>query len=249
MSQNLQISVVIPALNEETTIADVVRAVAADDPAEILVIDADSHDHTASRARDAGAQVLNWREILPDIPPRPGKGESLWRGVAVARGDVVVFVDADLENPRPGMVRALAAPLADPQVHLVKADYERMFHGRPSGGGRVTELCAKPILGVLYPELAHIPQPLAGEYALRRSVAWRLPFVGGYGVEAGLLIDIARRYGPGAVTSVKLGPRAHRNRPVAELAPMASIVAATLIDRQSVAERPPLSEIRGDSPC
>ncbi|MCF4006896.1 glucosyl-3-phosphoglycerate synthase [Corynebacterium uropygiale] len=249
MSAPGTVSVVIPALNEEATVADVVRAVAADAPTEILVIDADSTDHTAERAREAGATVLNWRSILPGIPPRPGKGESLWRGVAAARGEAIVFVDADLENPQPDMVSRLAAPLADPCVHLVKASYTRMFEGQPSGGGRVTELCAKPIMALLYPELSHIPQPLAGEYAVRRSVARRVPFVEGYGVEAGLLVDVARRWGPGAIRSVELGPRAHRNRPLEELSPMAEIVAATLIDRQSVSERPPLSEIQGDSPC
>ncbi|NLA56711.1 MAG: glucosyl-3-phosphoglycerate synthase [Corynebacterium humireducens] len=231
----MRVSVVIPALNEEATVAGVVAAVRADGPHEILVIDADSTDATAREARDAGATVLNWREILPHIPTRPGKGESLWRGVAAATGDVVVFVDADLRQPAPGMVRALSAPFSDPGVHLVKADYRRTFRGEPTGGGRVTELTAKPLLRALFPELGHINQPLAGEYALRRATALELPFTAGYGVEAGLLVDVARRHGPAAVTQVDLGVRRHRNRPLAELGPMADVVARTLLDRAGVA--------------
>lgn len=243
----MKISVVIPALNEETTVAGVVAAALADAPAEVLVIDADSGDDTAAVARDAGATVLSWREILPGIEPQPGKGESLWRGVAAATGDVVVFIDADLTHPRAGMVAALAAPFQDPAVQLVKADYLRSLNGRPSGGGRVTELTARPLLRLLFPQLAHIRQPLAGEYAIRRDTALELPFVAGYGVEAGLLIDIAAQSGPAAVSQVDLGVRHHRNRPLHELSPMAEVVAATILSRAggaAVAQRPALSSIK-----
>lgn len=189
------ISVVIPALNEERTVADVVRACLADEPLEVIVIDADSTDETAARAAAAGARVCNWREVLEE-EPQPGKGESLWRGVAAARGEVVVFIDADLESARPGMVTALTEPFVDPHVQLVKARYARSLNGQPTGGGRVTELSAKPLLRMFFPELAHIDQPLGGEYAIRRETALGLPFVAGYGVEAGLLIDVAKRYAP-----------------------------------------------------
>lgn len=239
---------VIPALNEEATVADVVRAVLRDSPDEVLVIDADSTDRTADLAAGAGATVLNWREILPEIPTRPGKGESLWRGVAAATGDVVVFIDADLQQPGGGMVAALVEPLADPAVHLVKADYRRTIDGRPTGGGRVTELTAKPLLRALFPALAHISQPLAGEYAIRRSTALELPFNAGYGVEAGLLVDVADRHGPTSVRQVDLGIRRHRNRPLEELGPMADVVAATLLAKAGVGDggvgkRPALSGI------
>lgn len=237
------VSVVIPALNEERTVAHVVRACLADDPLEVIVIDADSSDETAAEAQAAGAQVLNWREILPE-EPRPGKGESLWRGVAAAEGDVVVFIDADLESAAPGMVTALSEPFVDPHVQLVKARYARSLNGKPTGGGRVTELTAKPLLRQFFPELAHIDQPLGGEYALRRVAAMELPFVEGYGVEAGLLIDVAKRYGPYALAEVDLGTRTHRNRPLEELAPMADVVARTILSRagvvEPVAQRPPL---------
>lgn len=236
----MSVSVIIPALNEEGTVADVVRACLADEPLEVLVIDADSTDATASRAAAAGAEVRNWRDILPE-KPRPGKGESLWRGVAAAKGDIVVFVDADLESAAPGMVSALAAPFADPAVEMVKARYRRSLNGQPTGGGRVTELTAKPLIKQFFPELAHIDQPLGGEYALRRATALELPFVEGYGVEAGLMVDVGKR---GIVAQVDLGTRVHRNRPLHELAPMAEVVARTLLARAGVlapvAQRPPL---------
>ena len=187
--------------------------------------------------------MLNWREILPE-EPRPGKGESLWRGVAAAEGDIVVFIDADLESAAAGMVSALTEPFIDPHIQMVKARYQRSFHGSPTGGGRVTELTAKPLLRQFFPELAHIDQPLGGEYALRRAAAMELPFVDGYGVEAGLLVDVAKRYGPHAVAEVDLGTRAHRNRPLEELAPMADVVASTILSRAgvigAVPQRPPL---------
>lgn len=237
------ISVVIPALDEERTVAHVVRACLADEPLEVIVIDADSTDETAARAAAAGARVCNWREILEE-EPRPGKGESLWRGVAAARGEVVVFIDADLESARPGMVTALSEPFVDPHVQMVKARYARSLNGQPTGGGRVTELSAKPLLRVFFPELGHIDQPLGGEYAIRREVALGLPFVAGYGVEAGLLIDVFERFGPYAIAEVDLGTRAHRNRPLEELSPMADVVARTILSRAGVvgpvAQRSPL---------
>lgn len=238
------VSVIIPALNEAPTVAGVVCAVLADNPHEVIVIDADSTDDTAHKAREAGATVVNWREILPGVPPRPGKGESLWRGVAAATGDIVVFVDADLTSMRAGMIRALVAPFEDPGIHLVKADYARTYGDAPTGGGRVTELTAKPLLRLLFPELSHIRQPLGGEYAIRRSTARRLPFVGGYGVEAGLLIDVASAHGTAAIAQVDLGSRCHSHQPLSALGSMAEVVAATILQRSGrdvpISQRNPL---------
>ena len=203
---------------------------------EVIVIDSDSTDATAARADAAGARVVNWRDVDPR-EPWPGKGEALWRGVRAARGDVVVFVDADVTSLEPWWVDALAAPLDDDTVHLVKASYTRQ-----GAGGRVTELTAKPLLRALFPSI-RVDQPLAGEYAIRRSTALSLPFVAGYGVEAGLLIDVAKQFGPHAVTQAELSPRTHRNRPLDELAGMADVVTRTILARagavaDEVAERP-----------
>lgn len=235
------VSVVIPALNEEATVGFVARQCLKSCADEVIVIDSQSRDRTAAVAREAGARVVDWRDVDKQ-KPWPGKGEALWRGVKAARGDTVVFIDADVTSLEPGWVDALAAPLADPGVHLVKPSYTRA-----GAGGRVTELTAKPLLRVLFPELGHIEQPLAGEYAIRRATALRLPFVAGYGVEAGLLIDVSRAHGPASITQIALGPREHRNRPLAELGPMADVVAATILGRSGVrfadagevAQRPP----------
>lgn len=238
----MRVSVVIPALNEEATIAHVIRACLADNPLEVLVIDADSTDSTAAEATVAGARVINWREVLPDIPVRPGKGESLWRGVHAAQGDIVVFVDADLESAAPGLVAALAEPFTDASVHLVKPVYRRTFGAEPNGGGRVTELTAKPLLSMFFPQLSHIYQPLGGEYAIRRSIARQLPFVDGYGVEAGLMIDMANFFGADSIAQVHLPPRVHRNRPLHQLAPMAKVVAETIVDRAKLYDADPRVE-------
>lgn len=234
-----QVSVVVPALNESETIGGVIDAIAADNPGEILVIDADSTDATALIAAHHGATVLNWREILSE-EPWPGKGESLWRGVAAARGEIIVFIDADLTDPQPGMVKALTQPLAeDSSLHMVRATYRRTFRGQPTGGGRVTELTARPLLKLLCPQLSHITQPLGGEYAIRRTSAVQVPFVAGYGVEVGLLLDIARRFGPESIVEVDLGVRSHRNKPLAELVPMAEVVAQTILSRTIDDQNPP----------
>lgn len=224
-------SVVIPALNEERTIAEVVESVLADDPLEVIVIDSDSTDQTAREAQRAGATVVNWRDAIPELPPRPGKGEALWRGTACAKGEIVAFVDADLLSPRPHIVRDLVAPFKSPEIYLVKARYRRGIGDQPTGGGRVTELTAKPLLRTFFPALSSIDQPLSGEYALRRSIARELPFTEGYGVEIALLVDICEKWGAQCIAEVDLGDRTHRNRPLSELSPMADIVMRTVLSR------------------
>lgn len=232
----MKVSVVIPALNEEATVAGVVTAARASCASEVIVVDSDSTDNTAAVARDAGATVLNWKDIAPDIPVRPGKGEALWRGVRAATGDVVVFLDADVTTVEPEWVDKLAGEFESKHVQLVKATYRRTLDGVDHGGGRVTELTAKPLLNLLFPEIPALEQPLAGEYAIRRDAALSLPFVAGYGVEVGLLIDIATAYGPNAITQVNLGVKTHRNRPLAQLAGMSDIVARTILNRAGVAD-------------
>lgn len=252
------VSVVLPALNEEATVAAVIESVrpslAAGIVDEIIVVDSDSTDATAEVAVAAGARVVNWADALPGVPTRPGKGEAMWRGVAAARGDVVVFLDADLRDPSPAFVPSLVAPLlADESVRLVKGHYRRDAPG-DVGGGRVTELTARPLLAAFRPDLAVIRQPLSGEYAAWRADLLELPFAPRYGVEIGLLIDVADRWGADSIHEVDLGVRAHRNRPLGQLAPMAVEVSATLLRKIGLEpataadlpdDRPPLRGVLG----
>ncbi len=239
------ISVVLPALNEEDTVESVIESIAplvgglVD---ELIVLDSGSTDDTEIRAIAAGAKVVTREQALPEIAPRPGKGEVLWRSLAATSGDFVVFVDSDLIEPHPMFVPRLLGPLlTEDGVHLVKSFYRRPLKtgnahdasGREgaTGGGRVTELVARPLLAALKPELGCVLQPLGGEYAATRELLTSLPFAPGYGVEIGLLVDTYDRLGLDAIAQVNLGVRAHRNRPLAELGPMSRQVVATLLSR------------------
>jgi glucosyl-3-phosphoglycerate synthase len=174
--------------------------------------------------------------VLPAYGSGPGKGQALWKGVASSAGDLVAFCDADLRDFRPHFITGLLGPLlADQKIAFVKAYYRRPGpEGEPRGGGRVTELVARPLLHVLFPELADVIQPLAGEFAARREVFERLPFVDGYGVDIGLLVDAARSCGVEHLAQVDLGVRTHRNRPLDELGPMATIVLMTALHRAGI---------------
>jgi glucosyl-3-phosphoglycerate synthase len=229
------VSVVLPALNEEGTVGAIVAAIRAelvDEHAlvdELIVIDSGSEDRTTEVALAAGAKVVHRDEILPHLPAARGKGEVLWRSLLVSSGDLVVFLDADLERFRPEIVVGLVGPLlADPSVELVKGLYDRpLAAGRsvlPAGGGRVTELVARPLLNLHWPELAGVVQPLAGEYAARRSLLEQLPFPYGYGVEIALLIDTLQLAGLEAIAQVDLGTRHHRHQDDAALGRMAAQV-------------------------
>jgi glucosyl-3-phosphoglycerate synthase len=236
------ISVVLPALNEEETVAGVIETIApllgglVD---ELIVLDSGSTDDTEIRALAAGARVISREVALPEVAPQPGKGEVLWRSLAVTTGDIVVFVDSDLIDPDPMFVPKLVGPLLTAEgVHLVKGFYRRPLKVSGSedanGGGRVTELVARPLLAALRPELTCLLQPLGGEYAGTRELLTSLPFAPGYGVEVGLLVDTYDRLGLEAIAQVNLGVRAHRNRPLTELAAMSRQVIATLFSRCGV---------------
>ncbi len=236
------ISVVLPALNEEETVGTVVETIAplvgglVD---ELIVLDSGSTDDTEIRALAAGARVISREAALPDLPPQPGKGEVLWRSLAATTGDIVVFVDSDLIDPDPMFVPKLVGPLLTTEgVHLVKGYYRHPLKvsGREdaNGGGRVTELVARPLLAALRPELNCLMQPLGGEYAGTRELLTSVPFAPGYGVEIGLLIDTYDRLGLDAIAQVNLGVRVHRNRPLTELATMSRQVIATLLSRCGV---------------
>jgi glucosyl-3-phosphoglycerate synthase len=233
-----RISVVIPARDEERTVGRVVgalrQALLVDTPLvdEIIVIDSDSTDGTARAAERAGGTVHRARDIVPALGSHPGKGEALWKSLLVAQGDLLVFVDADLTRWGPHFVTGLVGPLlAGPpdsgqQVQLVKGFYERVRTGRDGStsteGGRVTELVARPLLSLWWPELAGVVQPLAGEWAARRELMESLTIPVGYGVELSTLLDTFTRHGLGALAQVDLGSRAHRHQADHDLALMAA---------------------------
>lgn len=267
------ISVVLPALNEEETVESVIESISplvdglVD---ELIVLDSGSTDDTEIRAVAAGARVVSREQALPEVPIRPGKGEALWRSLAATSGDIVVFVDSDLIDPHPMFVPWLVGPmLTGDGIHLVKSFYRRPLRGSElsdvgdvggdvsaTGGGRVTELVARPLLAALRPELGCVVQPLGGEYAASRELLTSLPFAPGYGVEIGLLVDTFDRLGLDAIAQVNLGVRAHRNRPLAELGVMSRQIIATLLSRcgipdsgvgltQFVADGPDGSDFQG----
>jgi glucosyl-3-phosphoglycerate synthase len=238
------VSVVIPARNEERTVAGVVgalhQALVSDAPLvdELVVIDSDSTDATARVAAEAGAVVHRAKDIAPELGAYRGKGEALWKSLLVTRGDVVVFVDADLTQWGPHFVTGLLGPLlAEPGVQLVKGFYARVrteADGSVSTeGGRVTELVARPVLTLWWPHLAGVVQPLAGEWAARRSLIESLSIPVGYGVELAALLDTAARHGLNALAQVDLGSRAHKHQANHDLAVMAAELLAVAARRRS----------------
>jgi glucosyl-3-phosphoglycerate synthase len=236
--QRVAVSVCLPARDEAETVGRIVadlrdslvdRVGLVD---EIVVADDHSTDATAAVARDAGARVVSVDDVFPELGPGEGKGEALWKSLAVAEGDLVAWCDADITDFGPRFVLGLVGPLLRwPDVGFVKGFYDRPVGDSAHGGGRVTELVARPVIAAMFPHLASIVQPLSGEYAGRRSLLERLPFVQGYGVDLGLLADIAELEGTEAIAQVDLGTRRHRNRPLDELGPQALAVLQTALRR------------------
>jgi len=259
-----RISVCIPARDEAATVAGVVgpihdELVTAGVVDELLLIDDRSSDSTAAVAAAAGATVMRSGDIVPSAGPSLGKGDVLWRSVAASSGDIIVWLDADLTAFDPAYVLGLVGPLLlHDDVVLVRAVYERALDGIPGEGGRVTELVARPVISALFPHLNHIRQPLGGEYAIRRSAAQELSFEVDYGVEIGLLIDIAERYGVGAIAQVDVGVRTHRNRSLAALREQSRQVLRAALSRTALGSslhvthppRPPALEasVGGEGP-
>jgi glucosyl-3-phosphoglycerate synthase len=257
------VTVLVPARDEAATIAPIVRdlvALRSDGfVQQVLVADHDSTDGTGEAAARLGAEVVRTGEVFPELGPVAGKGDNLWRGLTAARGDIVCFVDADSADFGPHFVHRLVDPLREPGVEYVKGFYRRPWRAgdeiKPTGGGRVTTLMARPLLRRFYPELAWLQQPLAGEMAARRSLFEALPFATGYDLEIGLLIDVYHRVGAAAIRQADLHSRQNRHRPLDELGPMSDAilesVAARLAEEGRLAgvaarrnERPPLAEVR-----
>ncbi|GAA1889240.1 glucosyl-3-phosphoglycerate synthase [Williamsia serinedens] len=233
------VSVVLPALDEEETVGAVVasiRPLLGTLVDELIVLDSGSTDATAERATEAGARVVSREAAVPELTPVAGKGEVLWRSIAATTGDLIAFVDSDLLDPDPMFVPKLLGPLLlDESVQLVKGYYRRPLRTGgaqdPNGGGRVTELVARPLLASLKPDLTSVLQPLGGEYAGTRELLSSVPFAPGYGVEIGLLIDTYDRYGMPGIAQVNLGVRTHRNRPLIELGVMSRQIVGTFMRR------------------
>ncbi|UPT47085.1 glucosyl-3-phosphoglycerate synthase [Streptomyces sp. WAC00303] len=228
------VSVVLPALNEEATVGAIVATIRRELMEkvrlvdELVVIDSGSTDATAAVARAAGARVVHRDAILPRIPALPGKGEVLWRSLLVTSGEIVCFVDADLRDFSADFVSGTVGPLlTDPGVQFVKAMYDRPLGDAAGQGGRVTELVARPLLNLHWPQLAGFVQPLGGEYAVRRSLLERLPFPVGYGVELGLLVDALHTVGLDALGQVDVGVRIHRHQDGQALGRMAAAIYRT----------------------
>ena len=234
------VAVCVPAREEALTVAAVVDPLVALREQEVVdrvvVIDAASRDGTAEIAAAHGAEVHQQDELLPELGPTLGKGDALWRALSVLSADVVCFVDADSDDFGPHFACGLLGPLVvDQSLELVKGAYERPFATaggiEPAGGGRVTELTARPLINRFYPELAGFRQPLAGELAARRALLERLPFTTGYGVEIGLLVDAWRDVGIDALAQVDLGARRNRHQALAALGPMAYVVLGAVCSR------------------
>ncbi|MET9129892.1 glucosyl-3-phosphoglycerate synthase [Streptomyces antibioticus] len=228
------VSVVLPALNEEETVGDIVAIIRHDLMQqvplvdEIVVVDSGSTDRTAQVAAAAGARVVHRDTILPSVPAVPGKGEVLWRSLLVTSGDIVCFIDADLREFSSDFVSGIVGPLlTDPGVDLIKGMYDRPLAGAAGQGGRVTELMARPLLNMHWPQLAGFVQPLGGEYAARRGLLEQLPFPVGYGVELGMLVDALHLVGLDALAQVDVGVRKHRHQDGQALGRMAAAIYRT----------------------
>ncbi|MEM7273637.1 MAG: glucosyl-3-phosphoglycerate synthase [Actinomycetota bacterium] len=234
------VTVAIPARDEAATIGPIVatirRALMEDAPLvdELLVIDDLSTDDTALIAEKAGATVWSSAEILPEHGSG-GKGEALWKSLSVATGDLITWCDADIRNFDERFVVGCIGPmLVDETIGFVKGFYRRPLSEDGEGGGRVTELMARPLIATLFPHLDHLFQPLSGEFGGRRALLQQVPFHRGYAVDLGLLIDLTARFGPDIVAQVDLGSRVHRNRPLRQLGPQASAILAMALERAGV---------------
>jgi glucosyl-3-phosphoglycerate synthase len=235
------VSVVLPARDCADTVGSVVERIAALGGLvdQILVVDGDSSDGTAEVAAAAGAQVALESQLMPAEGPVLGKGDAMWRALGAVTGEVVAYIDADTRDFDARFVSGLVGPLlTDPGLRFVKATYRRPFTAGevevPGGGGRVSQLMARPLLAAFYPELAPLTQPLAGEFAATRELLERIPFATGYAVEMAMLLDVHELAGAAAMAQSDLGERRNRHQPLDALRPMAETVLAVVCGRQGL---------------
>lgn len=240
--RGIVISLCLPTLNEEKTVGKEIVLLKSELMSryplldEIAVIDSGSTDRTREVAMSFGADVYLASDILPDMGWKRGKGENLWKAIYQLRGDIIVYIDADIKNIRPRFVYGLLGPLITrPEIGYVKAFYDRplaVSKGvRLSGGGRVTEILVRPLFSLFFPELTAMIQPLSGEYAVRRNVLERIPFPIGYGVETAHLIDVYHRFGLGALAQTDMDQRIHRSQSTRDLGKMAFGILQTFFSR------------------
>ena len=253
-TQKLTISLALPALNEEHTVGNVIttlkRALMDDVPLldEMVLIDSNSSDRTRQIAQALGVPVYIHQEILPQYGARRGKGEALWKSLFVTRGDIIAWIDTDISNIHPRFVYGLLGPLLrEPRIQYVKGFYHRPLRVgdklQAGGGGRVTELVARPMLNLFYPELSGVVQPLSGEYAGRRAALEQVPFFIGYGVETGLLIDMFRLFGLQGIAQCDLEERIHKNQELPALGKMSFQILQVFIRRLESRHGPMLAEV------
>jgi glucosyl-3-phosphoglycerate synthase len=275
MKTGRTISVCLPARNEQETVGPIVASIVEEltGPSgsglvdQVIVFDDDSSDDTAIVSKEAGADVVSVADVLLSEPPGSGKGNVMWRSLAACTGDIIVWCDTDLRSFTTDYVTRLVAPLLDdPELALVKAYYERPVDISGNGGGRTTELVARPMLSMFFPPLATVRQPLGGEVAATRALLEQLPFVESYGVESAMLIDTYRHVGLSRMAQVDLGIRTHRHRSLVSLSEQSSEIIAVILSRAGldlpapmpplinqygierpvfIAERPPMVEIAG----
>jgi len=241
--KNLRISLCLPTLNEEKTIAKeiiimkselMMRYPVLD---EIVIIDSGSTDDTREIARSYGADVYEASNILPELEQFRGKGENLWKGLYVTKGDIIIYIDADIKNIHHRFVYALLGPLLlYDNIKYTKAFYDRPIaigknKRRPTGGGRVTELVIRPLFSLFFPELTQIIQPLSGEYAGYRELFEKIPFPIGYGVETSMILDIYEKWGLDVIAQVDLEKRVHRNQDTKALGRMSFVILETFLRR------------------
>jgi len=231
------LTVVLPTREVADTIGPIVETLTAMELIDqVLVVDAASDDGSGELARSRGAEVHQESELVPELGRVMGKGDAMWRALSVARGDVVAYLDSDTREFRARFACGLLGPLVvDGGVEFVKGSFRRPFAGepggRPRGGGRVTELTARPLFSAFYPELAAFAQPLAGEVAARRTLFERVPFACGYAVETSMLLHVRELVGVARMAQVDLDERHHHNQPLEQLGPMSYAVLQVILER------------------